>query len=56
VGGGDEIEALHMEGKLAGKFQSMGGKRITSVVANPAAAAKPAAAAHVKRMEVKFKA
>jgi glutaredoxin len=40
IGGGDEIQALHEEGKLAGKVQSMGGKRVVSVVKKEGAAAE----------------
>ena len=31
IGGGDDVAKLHDEGELAGKIQSLGGKRITEV-------------------------
>ena len=53
IGGGDDIAELHESGKLAETLQSLGGKRITSIVANPVTSsdeAKPT------KREAKFKA
>ncbi|SMY20463.1 unnamed protein product [Zymoseptoria tritici ST99CH_1A5] len=46
IGGGDEVAALHAEGKLVSKVTSMGGKRVTGVVVNEKAAGQ---GGHVKR-------
>lgn len=45
IGGGDDVEALHNEGKLIETVKTMGGKRIMSVDLKPA-----------EQTEVRFKA
>ena len=49
IGGGDDVEALHREQKLAETVASMGGKRVVSIVENEPPTAD-------EKAEVKFKA
>jgi glutaredoxin len=37
IGGGDDVEALHMKSKLMEKIRDMGGKRLTSIATKMAA-------------------
>jgi hypothetical protein len=37
IGGGDDIEALHMRSKLMEKIKDLGGKRLTSIATKMAA-------------------
>jgi glutaredoxin len=52
IGGGDDVEALHTEGKIVETVKSMGGKRVVSVVQNEVPEEQDEAA----KKEVKFKA
>jgi len=50
IGGGDDVEGLHREGRLAETVRSMGGKRVVSVEAKAEEGGKDA------KREVRFRA
>ena len=52
IGGGDDVQALHDNGKIIDSIKVMGGKRIVSVEK----VKEPQSGHHEKRAEVKFKA